>query len=180
MPKSESKASRGRNESSPSEFMKRHEAEYSEVGFLMPRTPVGKAVLSDGVRMPSAQPLPPLMQKLKSDTVFRLLREAKKENCPAAYNEILYLWLCRMGVRPPEGVFVEPPGKPGRPRNASTSIIYDKWIEMGKPSLGVQKLAHAIYGADFTRADSTQRKKLVDRCGRAVRRHGTTIESNSV
>jgi hypothetical protein len=176
MPQSESKASRGRN-TSCSDFMKRHEAEYSDVGFLMP--PVRKVMLSDGLRMPSAWPLPPLMQELKSNSVFRLLRDAKKENSPAAYSDILYLWLCRMGVRPPEGVFVEPPGKRGRPRNASTSIIYEKWIEIGKPSIGVQKLAYAIYGADFTRADSTQRKKLVDRCGRAVRRHRATIESDS-
>jgi hypothetical protein len=176
MPQSRSKVRRGRNETSLSEFMKRHEAEYSDVGFLMP-PPVRITMLSDGLNMPSA--LPQLMQELKRHAIVRLLREAKKENCPEAYNEIAYLWLCRMGVQPPEGVFVASPGTRGRPKSSSTSIIYEKWIEMGKPSLGVRKLAHAIYGADFTKADGTQRKKMVDRCGRAVKRHRTTIELNS-
>ena len=96
---------------------------------------------------PSLQaPLPPLMRELKRHPFFHLLGAAARENCPEAYNLLLYLWLVRMGIRPPEGVFVDPPGKPGRPRDRRTSIIYDKWIEIGGPPLGRQKLAHAVYG----------------------------------
>jgi hypothetical protein len=50
MPQSESKASRGRN-TSCSDFMKRHEAEYSDVGFLMPPVRIpGEGERGSGVK----------------------------------------------------------------------------------------------------------------------------------
>jgi hypothetical protein len=110
------------------------------------------------------------MVALKNDPFFRLLSAAKRENCPEAFGTNLYLWLCRMGLTPPAGVFMEPPGAPGRPRDPRTAQIYDKWIEIGEPPLGRQKLAHAVYGVQFTKANSAERKTMVDRCRRSVKR----------
>jgi hypothetical protein len=169
-------ATRHRKQTSYSEFMMRHESEGSEADFSIPCPTVGKVMLSDAMSPPL--PLPPLMRELKSHPIFRLLRAAKRENCPDAYNEVLYSWLCRMGVTPPAGVFLEPRGQPGRPRDPETSIIYDIWIKIGKPPIGRQKLAHAIYGAKFTIADGTERKRMVDRCAQAVKRHQAQFALN--
>jgi hypothetical protein len=158
------------------EFMAKHEREQSAIDFLF--APVrGKPMtlaqlLSGGPQRP---PLPPLMLKLRGHPFFRLLRAAGQENCPEAYNMFLYLWLCRMGMRPPDGVLVEPRGQPGRPRNRQTAVIYDKWMEIGEPPLGRRKLAQAVYGAEFTKASSADRKKMVDRCRRAVERRQAQV-----
>jgi hypothetical protein len=171
------KATRGRNRISYSEFMTRHESERSEADFSMQCPSVRTGTLSDAMSPPL--PLPPLMRELRRHPIFRLLGAAKRENCPDAYNEVLYLWLWRMGVTPPEGVFLEPPGQRGRPRDPKTSIIYDKWIKIGKPPLGRQELARAMFGAKFTIADGAERKRMVDLCGRAVKRHQAQCGLNS-
>jgi hypothetical protein len=56
----------------------------------------------------------------------------------------------------------------GAPRKESTEQIYRIWLENERPDWG--KLAYRVYGPDYTKADATQRKRLRDRCGRAVRR----------
>jgi hypothetical protein len=53
-------------------------------------------------------------------------------------------------------------------------------VEIGKPSLGGHKLAYAIYGAAFTRADAAGRKRMVDRCGQAVKRHEARLGRNHI
>ena len=118
------------------------------------------------------------MQQLKLHPFFRLLAAAKRENCPAAYNVLLYLWLCRMGLTPPEGVFTELRGKSGRPRSQRTWNTYAKWMEVGCPPLGRRNLAFAIYGSEFTKASSADRKKMVDRCRRAVQRSLAQLRPN--
>jgi hypothetical protein len=158
------------------EFMARHVSEQSVTDFLWPRQP--PRTLKQMTPDLNWPPLPPLMQELRDHPFFRLLRAAGRENCPDAYNALLYLWLRRMGMRPPEGVLVAPSGKPGRPRDHRTSIIYAKWLEIGEPPLGRQKLAHAIYGAEFTKASSADRKKMVDRCRRAVERRQAQVRPN--
>jgi hypothetical protein len=55
----------------------------------------------------SRLPLPAWMQELKRTSLFRLLPAAGQENCPDALNLLLYVWLRRMGVRIPEGVFAD-------------------------------------------------------------------------
>ena len=86
------------------------------------------------------------------------------------YGSLLGYWLHKMGVDPPAGVFLRAPGKPGRPRSAKTEAIFWTWIDLGKPSLSRRRLAHAVYRAEFTKADSAGRKKMIDRCRRAVER----------
>ncbi len=163
------------------EFMARHTNEQSAADFLFQRvdfegslTPLSQ-ILTGHLRLRS---LPPGMQQLKHHPFFRLLAAAARENCPEAYNTLLYLWLCRMGVRPPEGVFAEPCGKSGRPRDRRTLNTYKKWLEVGCPPLGRRTLAFAIYGSEFTKASSANRKKMVDRCRRAVERCQTQLRPN--
>jgi hypothetical protein len=52
--------------------------------------------------------LPQVMNVLRDHPLFKLLAAARRENCPEAYETYLFVWLCRMGVPPPEGVFREP------------------------------------------------------------------------
>jgi hypothetical protein len=85
-----------------------------------------------------------------------------------------------MGMVPPEGVFTEPRGKVGRPRDPETALITEKWMELGCPPLGRRRLAFAIYGPTFTKASSPDRKKMVDRCRRAVERRIQQLRPNSV
>src|ERR1022692_4442789 len=73
------------------------------------------------------------------------------------YGSLLGYWLHKMGVDPPAGVFLRAPGKPGRPRSAKTEAIFWTWIDLGKPSLSRRRLAHAVYRAEFTKADSYRR-----------------------
>jgi hypothetical protein len=44
--------------------------------------------------------------QLKQYWLFRLLKAAREENRPEAYQELLEGWLIGMGVEPPKGVFI--------------------------------------------------------------------------
>src|SRR5438309_1393812 len=103
MSKTKTISSRRRKELSYEEFMARHENDRSAVDFLSLRDDGGTATLA-GVLIPPP-PLPFPMAELKSHAFFRLLSAAARENSPEAYGTHLYLWLCRMGVKPPAGVF---------------------------------------------------------------------------
>jgi hypothetical protein len=118
------------------------------------------------------EPHEPLLRvsALSNSWFGRVLRAAAEENCPAAFRDLVELWCMSMGATPPDGVFVRRPGKPGAPRSEETAKIYATWISLGRPSLGSQKLAHALYGSELTRADAKTRKRLVDKCRQAVRR----------
>jgi hypothetical protein len=171
-----------RKQISYEEFMARHDKEHStaDFGFLrfdFEGSPISASQLAAGpLRLP---PLSPLMLELKHHPLFRLLAAAAEENCPDAFTTILYLWLCRLGARPPEGALTEPRGKAGRPRERLTQIIYKKWTEIGCPPLSHHQLAFAIYGPEFTKAGSAGRKKMVDRCRRAVQRRQAQLRPNA-
>ena len=166
------KAAYSRNQLSYQEFAVKHESELADVDDII-GSPAGNPsktlTLAQASTRLTRPPLPPWMQELKRTSLFRLLSAAGQENCPDALNFLLYFWLRRMGVRIPEGVFVEPRGTPGRPRR--TVGVYNRWIEIGQPPLGQTKLAVAIFGEAFKQANAADRRRMIDRCRQAVRRH---------
>jgi hypothetical protein len=119
-----------------------------------------------------------LMSELKRYWLVPLLKIATKENSPEAYRELLEGWLIRLGVEPPPGVFLISRRGRGAPRKASTEQIYQIWFQNQQPAWG--ELAYDVYGADYTRADSKLRKKLRDRCMRAVRRFEAMLRDQKV
>jgi hypothetical protein len=81
------------------------------------------------------EPHEPLLRvsALKDSWFGRVLRAAAEENCPAAFRDLVELWCMHMGVRPPDGVFIRRPGKPGAPHSEETAKIYATWIRLGEP-----------------------------------------------
>src|SRR5205085_4023500 len=61
-------------------------------------------------------------------------------------------------------------GKPGRPRQKESEEVVLTWIKIGRPSLSRQNLARTFYGEAFTKADTAGKKKMIDRCQKAVER----------
>jgi len=160
------------------EFVVRHKRELTDAASV-----IGLAAKSSSETLTLAQaaasaqrrrPLPQWMQELKGTSFFRLLAAAGRENCPDALNFLLYLWLRRMGVTIPEGVFVETRGTPGRPRKSFE--VYRKWIDLGQPALGTTKLAVAVYGETFKEANAEDRAKMIDRCRKTVARHKLVLD----
>jgi hypothetical protein len=126
------------------------------------------------------EPHEPLLRvsALKDSWFGRVLRAADRENCPAAFRDLVELWCMEMGVRPPDGVFNRRPGKPGAPRSEETARIYATWIRLGEPRLGSQKLAREVYRSEWTGADANARKRLVDKCRQAVLRFAEMMRRN--
>jgi hypothetical protein len=158
------------------QFMRKHESELpaSDDDSLANRA-ISLRELMTGKYLPSPSealrlPIPALLRQLQRWWLVRMLKTAARENCPDAYSSLLGYWLHKMGVDPPAGVFVPASGKPGRPRSAKTEQIFLTWIDLGQPPLSRRKLAHAIYQGEFTKANSAERKKMIDRCRRAVER----------
>ena len=112
-----------------------------------------------------------LMRELRQYWLVRLLRAANKENSPKAYRELLEDWLIKLGVEPPEGVLLPSRRRRGAPRKESTEQIYRIWLQNGRPEWSA--LAYDVFRVDYTSADTKQRKKLRDRCCRAVKRYET-------
>jgi len=100
--------------------------------------------------------------------VIRLLKAAANENSREAYRELLEGLLIRLGVEPPDGVLLPSPRPRGAPHKASTELIYQVWLQNGKPNWN--SLAYEFYRAHYTSADAKVRKTLRDRCRRAVKR----------
>ena len=98
----------------------------------------------------------------------RLLRAARSN--PEEFKKILHSWLSQLGVPPPEGVLTPWRGTPGRPRKPQNDAIVATWKALGRPYLSRQYLARAVYGDAFARADSREKRRLVNRCRRAVER----------
>jgi len=166
-----------------SEFMERHAHELAEseevistqrlagifpggkvpLNWLMTPSPTLEAWLQEKEQLPGRR----LMEELRHYWLIRLLGLAKIENSPQAYRELLEGWLIRLGVEAPEGVFI-PRRFRGAPRKESTEQIYRMWLEDKRADFGA--LAYRVYRADYTKADAKQRKKLRDRCRRAVER----------
>jgi hypothetical protein len=128
---------------------------------------------------PLKLPIATLMVQLKRWWLVRLLQAAVKENSPEAYSSLLRFWLHELGLDPPAGVFLPTSGTPGRPRSAKTNEIFLTWIDLDKPLLSSRKLAHAIYKQEFTKANSDERKKMIDRCRRTVERRIAQLRLNS-
>ena len=167
------------------EFKARHEKEFSEsvefenvkqLSALFPRgrvptswlfnpSPEREAWLTTMTSTPEYR----LMKELKRFWLVRLLKAAKRENCPQAYRELLEDLLIRLGVEAPEGVLVAPPGIAGRPRKQSTEEIYRIYIENGRPK-GAH-LAYVVYRSDYIRADSKSRRKMQQQCFASVKRY---------
>src|SRR5690242_13716244 len=96
-------------------FEARHQRELTEASDLLGSSTMTFSVqtsLKGILAVTPRSPLPNEMRKLKSTSFFRLLAAAGRENCPDAFNALLYLWLHRLGVRIPAGVFLEPRGRP--------------------------------------------------------------------
>ncbi len=158
------------------EFMRKHGSEIleSDNDSVTGRT-ISLGELMKGKDLPGhfeTLPLPisAILLQLQRWWLLRMLGAAARENSPEAYDSLLRYWLHKMGVDPPAGVFFRVPGTPGRPRSAKTEAIFWTWIDLGKPPLSRRTLAHAVYRAEFTKADSAGRKKMIDRCRRAVER----------
>jgi hypothetical protein len=162
------------------EFMQSHE-EAKEILEFLKTDGVGHNMTLAQLRAnpPRVRPLPPPMEALKNHPFFQLLRAASREDCPDAYIIFLDEWLSKMWVGPPEGVLREPRRKSGRRRDRQTDLIYERWEELGRPTLGRRRLASAVYGPLFTQASSAERKKMVDRCRRAVERTIQRMRPNS-
>jgi hypothetical protein len=123
---------------------------------------------------PSTNPFINAVNQLEKAGFSRLLNAAELEKCPEAFKNILKLLLFFLGVETPKGVFTKtakPPSKPGRPISTQRERYYLKWIELGRPSMFKNGLAQAIFGAQFTKANAIDRRKLRDRCRHAVERH---------
>jgi hypothetical protein len=101
----------------------------------------------------------------------RLLQQAASEKDAEAYKKLLHYWLiCLCDEQPPKGVLTPWRGKPGRPRQKESEEVVLTWIKIGRPSLSRQNLARTFYGEAFTKADTAGKKKMIDRCQKAVER----------
>lgn len=107
---------------------------------------------------------------LKQWWPVKALEEAARLDFRDAYESILRFALGRLGIHPPKGIRVSPPGKPGRPRSQKTDQIFFTWMDLNRPKLNTNRLAQRVYGAEFSNADPARRKKLRDQCRRAVER----------
>jgi len=173
-------ASNRRDQLAYQEFAVKHESELAEAGDIIGWF-AGNSnhtyTLGQIFKLAPRPPLPAVMQEFKRTSFFRLLATAGRENCPDAISLLLHCWMRRMGVRMPDGVFVEPCGTPGRPR--STSGVYNTWIELGQPPLSGTKLAVARFGEAFKQAKAADRARMIDRCRKAVRRHQQRFGQNA-
>ena len=159
----------GRREVSFDQFVDEHAKGFAAfekfMGWQFPPRPT---TLAAGLRR-SGTGLPGWAEELKRSPVIALLSAAGRENCPDAFNHLLYFCLRRIGVKIPEGVFMERPGVRGRP--STTAGVYETWIGLGKPPLGGTKLATAVYGEAFKKADRLERTRMIDRCRKTIGRH---------
>jgi hypothetical protein len=152
-------------------FAEKHADEIAALGEFLGWTPPdnGKPVTLAAGLMRSRPPLPEWAEKFKRSPFIALLSAAGRENCPAIFTDLLESLLRRIGVKVPASVFVEPPRKSGRPE--TTARVYQRWIELGKPSLGGTKLASAVFGEAFKKADRADRIRMIDRCRKTIGRH---------
>jgi hypothetical protein len=131
--------------------------------------PRSKAVL----RLPPRSPMIMAADRLNELGVGRALRAAESDNSPEAFKKILQVLFIYLGVSAPNGVFSSKAGvgKPGRPISSESGKVYSTWIRIGEPSIFKMELAQAVYGPVFTAANGVNRRKMRDKCRRAVERH---------
>jgi hypothetical protein len=130
---------------------------------------LGKSVL----KLPPMGRFMAAVKQLEQTAFGRILNAAALENCAEAFKETLEMLLLLMHVKAPSGVFAptRSPGRIGRPISSQNERIYSKWIESGEPSLFKNDLAQAFYGAAFTKANAIDRRRMRDKCRRAVERN---------
>jgi hypothetical protein len=166
------------------EFMAKHAKELAEseqeasiklLRTIFPEGPISLArlgasnpALDKWLQARAALPGNRLISELQKYWVIRLLKAAANENSREAYRELLEGLLIRLGVEPPDGVLLPSPRPRGAPHKASTELIYQVWLQNGKPNWN--SLAYEFYRAHYTSADAKVRKTLRDRCRRAVKR----------
>jgi hypothetical protein len=109
-----------------------------------------------------------LARELRQWWLVRLLRAAAQERSPEAYRHFLEDLLIRLDVEPPDGVLVRHRRAPGAPIKKSTEEIHRTWIGLGKCS--PRQLASFVYGTEYNKANTKERKILRDRCRQAVKR----------
>jgi hypothetical protein len=122
---------------------------------------------------PLAPPEALFWDKVQHWWPFEMLRAAAAESATEEYHELLHNFLIALDVKPPESGLWTLRG-PGRPRK--TEALYNAWINMGRPRLGVARLdvlANLFYHKEFVKArsDMILRKKLRDRVRTIVHRY---------
>jgi hypothetical protein len=158
-------------------FFSKHEDLCSLLADLFFAMPVDKGpnTLAEigKIRRTTIPRLGTVVEQLKEAGLNRILEAAKRENSPEAFKEVLEHLLRLMGLKAPTGVFAPTriPGRLGRPISSENERIYLKWIESGKTSLFKNDLAMAVYGKEFNKANGIHRRKMRDKCRRAVERH---------
>src|SRR4051794_35470332 len=101
------KAAPGRREVSSDQFAKKHADEMAALREFLRWTSgdTSKPVtLAAGLSRSNA-PLPEWAEEFKRSPFIRLLAAAGRENCPDAFNALLYAFLRRIGIKVPENVF---------------------------------------------------------------------------
>jgi hypothetical protein len=116
-------------------------------------------------------------EQLRRTAFTAILKAAAKENAPAAFKETVEMLLNLLRVKAPKGVFAPTSGtgKLGRPISTEGERMLSTWIAIGEPSLYKNDLAQAVYGARFTAANGIERRKLRDKCRRAVERNRQVV-----
>jgi hypothetical protein len=101
--------------------------------------------------------------------LFRMLRAAAKENSPGHFSLLLQLWLRRLGIEPPDGVFVPHRGSPGRPRKSSTESAYEKFQTLVTKSWHMLAIA-LDKNEEYKQASPKKRKQIRDKHMKSVKR----------
>src|SRR5262245_34328353 len=88
-----------------------------------------------------------LVSKSRRIPAIRALANATDQNCPAAFQIFLNLFLAQCDLHAPDRVFCKPTYlNPGRPADPKSRRLYQLWVSLSKPSLYSNKLAKAYYG----------------------------------
>ena len=109
------------------------------------------------------------IQSSLANLAQRLLRIAGRMDHPEAFRSLLPVLMKELHAGIPEGVLAPPRGKPGRPQAEQTKAIFNMWKKLGFPPIA--DLARNFYGTKFHNADRADKKRMADRCNKAVDRY---------
>jgi hypothetical protein len=118
----------------------------------------------------SKAPLPVPWDELRNSWIAEQLRKMARENQISVFKGLLMELLVEIEVPVPEDIFTPWPKASGAPKKKQTDLIHACWVRIGKPSLHKKSLATMYFGTTFTTAPPPDRKKMIDRCRRAVER----------
>lgn len=114
------------------------------------------------------------LDAISAKAYARILRIAGRMDTPDEVRSLLPSLLAEIGVDLPPGVLKPAPGRPGRPRKPDNAKIYDKWLTEGRPGPGSQTFVRACFGKTFGTADPREKKRMIDRCYRTIKRMEST------